>query len=502
METEGAIAHTRVADGPADGGRWAAWIATALVLGGLFIAMRLLANLFAPESKDESALTLILVVLQITAGAVYLLCLFGLPRLRQHKAFLIFAIVVGLGFRLLMFGTHSMLETDAWRYLWDGGVVAAGHNPYQHAPLKFRTPVDEDVGPELTRLAVEGQEVVGRVNHAQLRTIYPPVAQAAFAIAHIVGPWSMDAWRLVMLLADGIALLFLLLIMRRLGLPLVLVVVYWWNPLLIKEVYNSGHMDILLLPFLFAGVWCIVHRKELPACGLLALAVGVKLWPVLLFPMWVRSLWDRKVMLILATLVFTIASAACLAPMLADRHDEDSGVKKYGATWEMNDGIFMVVHEPLKRALMDGVPEGDAHDVLRGDRKNLAGMIARVIVATILLAVVVWQIRKPVDDAEDVIRRCLIVTTVLFMVSPTQFPWYFLWLFPFLCLRPRFSLLLLTALMPLYNLRFYCKDIDRVALFDYWLVWLQYVPVWAFLLMEWRGWLRLRMPAAKEESHA
>jgi len=69
-------------------------------------------------------------------------------------------------------------------------------------------------------------------------------------------------------------------------------------------------------------------------------------------------------------------------------------------------------------------------------------------------------------------------------LSPTQFPWYAIWMLPLLALRPRLSLLLLMVLLSLYHLRYYFDARDTVAVFDNWLVWGEYVPVWALLVWE------------------
>ncbi len=50
------------------------------------------------------------------------------------------------------------------------------------------------------------------MNHSYLRSIYPPVAQAAFALAHWIGPWEVSAWRLVLLLFDTMTLGLLILV--------------------------------------------------------------------------------------------------------------------------------------------------------------------------------------------------------------------------------------------------------------------------------------------------
>ena len=47
------------------------------------------------------------------------------------------------------------------------------------------------------------------------------------------------------------------------------------------------------------------------------------------------------------------------------------------------------------------------------------------------------------------------------------------------------SLLLLTALLPLYYLRFYFDARDLVHIHDYGIVRLEFAPVWLLLLWEW-----------------
>ena len=89
----------------------------------------------------------------------------------------------------------------------------------------------------------------------------------------------------------------------------------------------------------------------------------------------------------------------------------------------------------------------------------------------------------------DLCRRCLVIVAAAFLLSPTQFPWYFLWMAPLLAIGPNWALLSLTCLMPLYYLRFHFLGRDMVDTFDNGVVWLQFAPVWC--LLAW-GWWRTR----------
>ena len=68
--------------------------------------------------------------------------------------------------------------------------------------------------------------------------------------------------------------------------------------------------------------------------------------------------------------------------------------------------------------------------------------------------------------------------------GPTQFPWYFLWMLPFLVVVPRFSLLLLTSMLPLYYLRYYLEPMGRLDIFNDYVVWVEFVPVWILIVLE------------------
>ena len=66
-------------------------------------------------------------------------------------------------------------STDAYRYVWDGRVQAAGINPYRYLPAAMELQELRDAG-------VGAGAVYPNINRADTApTIYPPFAQATFA---------------------------------------------------------------------------------------------------------------------------------------------------------------------------------------------------------------------------------------------------------------------------------------------------------------------------------
>ena len=68
--------------------------------------------------------------------------------------------------------------------------------------------------------------------------------------------------------------------------------------------------------------------------------------------------------------------------------------------------------------------------------------------------VLIWTLylsRRSWSDPRTLITRATWIVAALFLLSPTQFPWYYLWLLPLLALRPIWPLLLYTALLHGYR---------------------------------------------------
>lgn len=475
--------HTLGKDAPRAGlipGPLTRWGFAGLGIVACLVGVSLLSARFE-YGGDRLARPIPLVVgLMLVAGVCYLGAVVDARRVPVCAAALAWAVAVGLVLRAVFWVSTPICETDFYRYLWDGAVTAHGYNPFVHTPLEVADG-EEDVPDALAALAIESGPIIDRVNHAELGTIYPPVAQAAFALAHWLGAWRLGAWRAVLLLFDAVALGLVFLILRRLGQSPLYMIVYWWNPLLIKETYNSLHMDVVILPFVLGALLLSLSSRPAGAGGLLALAAGAKLWPVTLLPLLLRRAWPSRGR-ILALLGTFAAVAACLAVFVlpAVKLGEDSGFVAYGRTWEMNDALYMAVEWPIK-TLADGLTRDGQRLIGRG--------IAAAALAAIVLGLA-W--RAPYDDREFC-RRAMLVVAAVFLLSPTQFPWYFVWLAPFLAFSRRPSLLLLTALLPLYYLRFYFKARDNTNVFDHGIVWLEFVPVWGLFVAEFvRGWLRGR----------
>ncbi len=461
-------------------------ICWALAGGGLLLAGVLtlpFSDVFGYDTRVVDMPLRSLFVALFALGAAFLMLPFLINQTvqvaRDTPAFpkgplLGFIVIVGLLARLLMLGSAPLMEDDYQRYLWDGALSAHGHNPFLTAP---QTVYDGLSGhKDLEQLAKRSGRVLERVNHPELRTIYPPVAQAAFALAHQISPFSLTAWRGLAIGFELAALALLLLLLRLLGKSPLWLSLYWWNPLVIKELINSGHMEFLLVPLLLGALWAAIRQRPVLIAFLLALAVGVKIWPALLLPLYLRPFLATPKKIVLPVLVFTSMLGLMATPVLMAGLDQSSGFVAYTELWKTNNALVPAL-EGLVRYGLDLF----ATD---GQYPHLAALIVRAFIALLLAAIAIGVAWKKPLTARDFALRTLLVCAAMFLLSPAQLPWYAVWFAPFLVFYPFIGLTLLVPLLQIYYLSFYIAVnnlTDAVGFVPVLAIWL---PVWSVLAYE------------------
>ena len=361
-----------------------------------------------------------LLVPWLLAHVVYLAAVW-LVMARQTTLPVGWLIAVGLLPRLLLLPTPPTLSEDLYRYLWDGRLVAEGVNPYLHAPADSAHARYHDA-------------LLRRLHHADVPTIYPPMAQALFGTAArlAVEPW---AWKATLLALEGLLLLSLTSLLRARGLGTERILLYAWNPLVIIESYGSGHVDLAAAAFfLFSlallepgakrgGTDGAVMGGQAPA-GLLAAAAGiafasaalVKYMPVLLLP----ALLRRRAWLALAAAAFT--AGLLFLPFAPAWTAVGTGLATYARHWEFNGSLY-----PALRPLFD---DGAAPRLLLAGALGAAALVAA------------WRARTLTGAA-------LFVLAAWIVVSPTVYPWYLVIPIALLPLHPDRGLLLFSGLVAL-----------------------------------------------------
>ena len=431
-------------------------------------------------------------IIQLTVGLVAAGVIFFafLPRLivdssgstpSLNARLVLLVVLTGLAARLVMLTSEPILENDYYRYLWDGAVVAQGHNPYAYAPQDIMRQ-----GPSglLGDLIEAGNKTLSRIGHKHLTSIYPPVAQGLFGLAYAVEPWSLTAWRSLLIAGDTATFFLLLKILDVLGRSRLWVALYWLNPLVIKEGFNSAHMEPLLMPLVLGFVFLASQRRNLAATVALGLAAGIKLWPALLAPLLWRSLVTRPSILAVSVTTFTLMMGLWVLPLILSSPLESAGLKAYAEGWRTNSALM-----PALEALANwGLHAAGMSDFS-------PARAARIGVALLLAGVALGLARHRSENLDDMLRRVTIIVMSLVLLSPAQYPWYALWLAPLLVFWPSYPFLLLSATLPLYYLSFHLAARDAYTVFTDLVVWIIWIPIWLMLVYDGAvQWLRARIP--------
>lgn len=291
--------------------------------------------------------------------------------------------------RIVLWFTTPVFEADYYRYLWDGHVLSEGINPYLHPP---EDPALDDVETDYRFF----------IRWSEFRTIYPPLAQYVFLLAHAVAPDSLLGLKAVLTCFDLATGLVLLLWMTDRGLQGGSCALYLLNPLVLKEVANSAHVDAVAVFLATAALYLFAVRRKLGASLLLALSAGAKLYAVALVPILVR--FDHR--RVRNVLVFAIALALLYLPFVDAGPRLFSGTLAFGRYWLFNASLFR---------LIDAIAPAD--------------FVAKAAAAILFAGFVLYRLRSLADESQTP-ATSLSVLAALLLLSPVVTAWYVLWLLP------------------------------------------------------------------------
>ncbi|MEE8347962.1 MAG: glycosyltransferase family 87 protein [Acidobacteriota bacterium] len=377
---------------------------------------------------------------------VWLTCGAGYFMLRKSRGTgpWVLIVVAGLIARAVLLPSNLIQENDVYRYVLDGQVLLDGSNPYRYSPLVISDLGGESLRQELRR--PEAQQVLSRIGYPEIPTVYPPAAQAAFAAGAWLGGWNWMGQRWAFLFIDLMVMALLLVLLRRLQVPRPWILLYAWNPLVLKEITNSAHVDVLVLMFLLLMLMGLIEQQRVGGVGwslfsgvMMGLAILSKIYPVVLVPAaWIflrrrsQTVWVGRAFLI------AVAGTGILGVLpfvLVGYQRLTAGLTTYASRWVMNEGAFWLM------SALSSHPRWVA--VL------LIGMVA-----------VGFPWLRKSQDVASLVGDFQWVGLLWFLLLPSAFPWYALFLVVLLPLKPQPSgpsaaTLVLSGVIGLYYLSFY-----------------------------------------------
>lgn len=367
-------------------------------------------------------------------GFIFLAGFYCLEHLDRPPS-LIILLAVTVVTRLILIGQGPTLDNDIYRYMSDGIMICQRVNPYQISPLdpitqSFQTPWWHLVG------------------YSELTTIYPPLTQGLLALGSYLSSGSILTMKLMALIGDGLVLAAILVMLKLLRRPLGWAFVYAWNPLVLKEISDSGHMDAW--PALFLTLGCLFALKNFSFSSgtALGIAVGFKLTPIIAFIPLILYIKNRMRFLS----GFGLSAIISLLPLLMFGNLGGSGLDLFSRTWRFNDSV----HRLLLFFLSD---------------LSLSRFMAALLFSGIMIILFVRWNKEPRPSPKIFSGRIVMLFFLALFLSPVANPWYLIWALPLasVCF-PKYYLLWASTVFLSYSFYIESRAIPT-------LLWIQYLPV-------------------------
>jgi alpha-1,6-mannosyltransferase len=320
------------------------------------------------------------------AGIVYLLAIrefFATPRFTRRVV--VIGLVLAAVWHIEFLRLPSGADDDIHRYVWDGRLQRLGYNPYMVVPSD---PAAKGLHTPETR----------NLNNPDLPSPYPAGAQLFF---RAVATFQESTFALkVAFVVCEFAIVFVLLdVLRCTRQGAHLVLAYAWNPLLAIEVAGSGHIDIVGALLLVVSAAALVRRWRATAAVGLGLAIAVKLLPVVLLPLYWKRVRIRDAALAAAVV------GLLYVPFLNHGRIPIGSLGTYVQSFRFNGPVFAALDQVAPPQLLAGL-----------------AVLVGLVTAT-------W-LRSAAPEWSPHLSAWPMAASLL--CAPVVFPWYLLWLLPFL----------------------------------------------------------------------
>ena len=351
-------------------------------------------------------------------------------------------------FRLFLVPMETSLSSDIYRYIWDGRVQVAGKmNPYLYPPA------DKRLAP------LRDQEIYPYINRKEARTVYPAGAQILFRTLYQAGLDSPVDLKAAALGAEALTFLLLFLILKERRLPQNWILFYAWNPLIIYELFYSGHLESFMLPPLMGFVYLFLRDRLRTAGALLGLAASIKLLPALLL---VVVPPGKRLKIVLP---FVIVFASTYIPYA------EAGKKVLGFLPSYFSDPYEIFNPGLPQIAL----------LQAAKLFTLPSSSIRFVLFFCFLAFLILFIRRSEEHSDDLVTKCYVILSgYILLIYPALHPWYLSVLVPFLCVVPSRAWLYLSLVLPLSYLKYLTSD----GTMPVWVSLAQFVPLYLLLAQE------------------
>ena len=391
----------------------------------LLVALAIASRQFSNTGKPSFILPL------TVAGIAYLLAIrefLSTPRFPRRV--LVIGLALAAGWHLLFLLMPVGPDDDIHRYVWDGRVQRLGLNPYVVVPSD----------PAFAALHTPETRTL---NNPDVPSPYPAGAELFFRAVTAIHE-SVFALKIAFVACDVAVVLVLLNLLRSSGQGDHWVLAYAWHPLLATDVAGSSHIDIVGALLLLVSAVALGRRRRAIAALTFGLSVAVKLLPIVLVPLYWRRVRIRDAALAAVVL------GLLYAPFFNRGRIPIGSLGTYVQRFRFNDPVFATLERVAAPQLV-------------------------VVLAVLLgLLAAIWLRSRSPAWSSDAFAWPMAASL---LCAPVVYPWYMLWLLPFLRSTSTLPIMIWTvSIIPTYFV-WHLRALGRPWLVPGWIMLLEYGSV-------------------------
>jgi len=375
-----------------------------------------------------------------------------------------FLLGTGILFRLVFIIAEPNLSQDFYRFIWDGELVSNFTNPYLAAPDTLIEQTDLVIAN-----AKELYDGMGGLS-AKHYSNYPPMNQLLFALAALFGGKSIlgstIVMRIIIVFADIGIFYFGRKLLRNLNQSPHLIFWHFLNPLVLIELTGNLHFEGVML-FFFVWALYLLSVKKWALAGIpYALAISVKLVPLMFLPLFLKYLGLKK-----SGLFYFIVGGVFLALLLPfyssvfiNNYSQTIGL--WFSNFEFNAGPYNLIEKIA--VYFDQKPW------------EFIKSYGKVTPYITIALVMIFAFLKVDKSLKNLLVAMLWVLTLYYLMSTTVHPWYIIFLLP-LCIFSDFRFPIIWSAAVVLSYYAYAQTDFKENL---WLLAIEYISVIGFMCYE------------------
>ena len=354
---------------------------------------------------------------------------------RSVLSFKHFILIAGAA-QLVSMIFQPYLSIDYYRFLWDGEITLAGYNPFDYTPRELYEQGFTQGNTYLNNVYTG----IGSMSQGNY-SCYPPINQFYFILASAFTD-SLFVNTLILKLSIVVTEIVGALYLRKVFLQLNINPSRMWllylNPLWIIECTGNVHFEGVMLSFIFIAFYFLLQKKKIIGSIFFAIAIQIKLIPLMLLPFFYRFLgfWKSAIFYLL-TLTIVIG--------LGFIQLDSNNIENFGNSLRLYFQVFEFNSFILHYYVQYGIAETGWNLT-----KTYGPQLSRIA----MLLIVVLALYGQLTNWKILFKRMTFAFFAYLMLSSTLHPWYILPLFA-LSLFTNYSFPLFWSFLIFFSYIFY-----------------------------------------------